>query len=47
MWEISPRVNSPKNDDPSLWEPLRAEAAQTTTDAVELPGQESKTEIML
>jgi hypothetical protein len=22
MWEISPRVNSPKNDDPSLWEPL-------------------------
>jgi putative SOS response-associated peptidase YedK len=21
MWEISPRVNSPKNDDPSLWEP--------------------------
>jgi hypothetical protein len=20
MWEISPRVNSPTNDDPSLWE---------------------------
>jgi putative SOS response-associated peptidase YedK len=32
MWEISPRVNSPKNDDPSLWEPLRAEAAQTRSD---------------
>jgi putative SOS response-associated peptidase YedK len=28
MWEISPRVNSPKNDDPSLWEPLHAEPAQ-------------------
>jgi hypothetical protein len=27
MWEISPRVNSPKNDDPSLWEPLRSESA--------------------
>jgi hypothetical protein len=36
MWEISPRVNSPKNDDPSLWEPLRAEAAQTRTDELEL-----------
>jgi hypothetical protein len=36
MWEISPRVNSPKNDDPSLWEPLRAESAQTTTDPLEL-----------
>ena len=24
MWEISPRVNSPKNDDPSLWEPFHA-----------------------
>jgi len=34
--EISPRVNSPKNDDPSLWEPLHAEPAQTTTDALEL-----------
>src|ERR1700730_7036329 len=34
MWEISPRVNSPKNDDPSLWEPLHAEPAQTTTDAL-------------
>ena len=29
MWEISPRVNSPKNDDPSLWEPLRSEPAKT------------------
>jgi hypothetical protein len=29
MWEISPRVNSPKNDDPSLWEPLRSEPANT------------------
>jgi hypothetical protein len=39
MWEISPRVNSPKNDDPSLWEPLHAEATKTTTDALELlPG---------
>jgi putative SOS response-associated peptidase YedK len=36
MWEISPRVNSPKNDDPSLWEPVHAEAIQTTTDALEL-----------
>ncbi len=35
MWEISPRVNSPKNDDPSLW-PLHAEPTQTTTDALEL-----------
>jgi putative SOS response-associated peptidase YedK len=33
MWEISPRVNSPKNDDPSLWEPIHA---QRTTDALEL-----------
>jgi putative SOS response-associated peptidase YedK len=31
MWEISPPVNSPKNDDPSLWEPLHA---LTTTDAL-------------
>jgi putative SOS response-associated peptidase YedK len=22
MWEISPRVNRAKNDDPSLWEPF-------------------------
>jgi hypothetical protein len=37
MWEISPRVNSPKNDDPSLWEPFHAEPTQTTTrDALEL-----------
>jgi putative SOS response-associated peptidase YedK len=36
MWEISPRVNSPKNDDPSLWEPLHAEPTETTTDALEL-----------
>jgi predicted dehydrogenase len=28
MWAISPRVNSPKNDDPSLWEPLRSESAK-------------------
>ena len=35
MWEISPRANSPKNDDPSLWEPLYAQT-QTTTDALEL-----------
>jgi putative SOS response-associated peptidase YedK len=26
MWEISPRVNSPKNDDPSLWEPVDGES---------------------
>jgi putative SOS response-associated peptidase YedK len=31
MWEISPRVNSPKNNDPSLWEPT-----QTITDSLEL-----------
>jgi putative SOS response-associated peptidase YedK len=36
MWEISPRVNSPKNDDPSLWEPLHVQRTQTTTDALEL-----------
>ena len=36
MWEISPRVNSPKNDDPSLWEPLHAEPTQTTSDALKL-----------
>jgi SOS response associated peptidase (SRAP) len=36
MWKISPRVNSPKNDDPSLWEPLHAEPTQTTSDALEL-----------
>ena len=36
MWEISPRVNSPKNDDPSLWEPIHAQPTQTTTDALEL-----------
>ena len=36
MWEISPRVNSPKNDDPSLWEPVDGEPTQTTTDTLEL-----------
>jgi hypothetical protein len=36
MWEISPRVNSPKNDDPLLWEPVHAEPKQTKTDALEL-----------
>jgi hypothetical protein len=36
MWEISPRVNSPKNDDPSLWEPLHAKPGNTTIDALEL-----------
>ena len=36
MWEISPRVNSPKNDDPSLWEPLHAEPLQMKPDALEL-----------
>jgi hypothetical protein len=36
MWEISPRVNSPKNDDPSLWEPLHAKRGNTTIDALEL-----------
>jgi putative SOS response-associated peptidase YedK len=35
MWEISPRVNSPKNDDPSLWEPIHSEPTQTN-DALEL-----------
>jgi hypothetical protein len=34
LWEISPRVNSPKNEDPALWEPLHAEPTQT--DALEL-----------
>ena len=36
MWEISPRVNRPKNDDPSLWEPIHPEATQTTTEVLEL-----------
>jgi putative SOS response-associated peptidase YedK len=36
LWEISPRVNSPKNDDPSLWEPVDGEPTQTTTDTLEL-----------
>jgi hypothetical protein len=36
MWEISPRVNSPKNNDPSLWEPLHSEPTQATTDSLEL-----------
>ena len=33
---IFPRVNSPKNDDPSLWELLHAQPTQRTTDALEL-----------
>ena len=37
MWEISPRVNSQKNDDPSLWEPLHEEPAQTTTAVARWP----------
>jgi putative SOS response-associated peptidase YedK len=36
MWEISPRVNSPKNDDPSLWEPLHSEPAKTEAETLEL-----------
>jgi len=36
MWEISPRVNSPKNDDSTLWELLHAEPKQTRTDEFEL-----------
>jgi hypothetical protein len=36
MWEIYARINSQKNDDSSLWEPIRSEPAQTTTDALEL-----------
>jgi hypothetical protein len=35
MWVISHRVNSPKNDDPQLWEPVHAEPPQTTTDTLE------------
>jgi putative SOS response-associated peptidase YedK len=34
--EISPRVNSQKNDDPSLWEFLHSQPAHTTTDTLEL-----------
>ena len=29
-------VNSPNNDDPSLWEPLRSEPAKTEADMLEL-----------
>ena len=36
MWEISPRVNSPKNADPSLWKPVHVEPRETTTDTLEL-----------
>ena len=36
MWEISPRVNTPKNDDPSLWEPVHAEPTQAGIDKLEL-----------
>jgi putative SOS response-associated peptidase YedK len=36
MWAISPRVNGPKNDDPSLWEPLRSESAKTEAETFEL-----------
>jgi putative SOS response-associated peptidase YedK len=43
MWEISPRVNSPKNDDPSLWEPLHGEPTQTITDALELVRENTET----
>jgi len=43
MWEISPRVNSPKNDDPSLREPLHGEPTQTTTDALELVRENTET----
>jgi hypothetical protein len=31
MWKISPRVNNPKNDDPSLWEPNHSEPVWTRT----------------
>jgi putative SOS response-associated peptidase YedK len=24
-WKIAPRINSPKNDDPSLWEPVHVQ----------------------
>jgi putative SOS response-associated peptidase YedK len=43
IWEISPRVNSPKNDDPPLWEPLHGEPTQTTTDALELVRKNTET----
>jgi putative SOS response-associated peptidase YedK len=36
MWKISPRVNSSKNDDPSLWEPLRSDSAKTEAETLEL-----------
>jgi len=36
MWEICRRVNTPKNDDPSLWEPVHQQATQTRTDELEL-----------
>jgi hypothetical protein len=35
MWEISPRINSPKNDDPLLWETLRLGRAKTEADTLE------------
>jgi hypothetical protein len=41
MWEISPRVNSPKNDDPLLWEPIHLEATQRTNDVLELSRQQA------
>ena len=36
MWEIFPQVNSPKNDDPSLWEPLHSRANTEDNDTLEL-----------
>jgi hypothetical protein len=40
MWEISLQINSPKNNDPSLWEPVHAEPTQT--EALELLGEEAR-----
>jgi len=40
IWEISPRVNSPKNDDPSLWEPHHGRESSkgtVTRDTAECP----------
>jgi putative SOS response-associated peptidase YedK len=39
MWEISPRVNSPKNDDALLWEPhsFRANTDNNRCQAIWLP----------
>jgi hypothetical protein len=43
MWEISPQLKSPKNDDPSLWELIHAKPAR----AVARLGKREKIHVIL